>query len=96
MENAIKWVHSLQVGSEVYIRCLRSEHGCCILSRDHLDYGAQPLVKCRIDRIGVCGIKDILALVWADTGSPVGLPFQVWDLRDQFGAELAFPLRTGR
>lgn len=92
MGNTLKWVHNLVVGSEVYIRCLRSDSGCVMLPRDDEDYRMQPLVKCRIAQIDVCGVKDLFALVWADTGKPVGLPIHPWALLNEYGDLRLFPV----
>jgi len=92
MENTLKWVSDLVVGSEVYIRCMRSDHGCSMVSVDHPDYGSQPLVKCRVAQIDVCGVKDLFGLVWADTMEPVGLPIFPWNLLDVHGNPCTLPV----
>jgi len=90
--NTLKWVSNLVVGSEVYIRCLRSDSGCSMASVDHPDHALQPLVKCRIAQVDVCGVKDLYGLVWADTGKPVGLPIHPWNLLDMHGDLRTFPV----
>ena len=88
----LKWVHNLVVGSEVYIRVLRSDSGACMLSADHPEYKTQPLVKCRIAQIDVCGVPNLFGLAWADTCRPVGLPIHPWQLLNEYGDLRAFPV----
>lgn len=66
-----------KVGDKVLIRAVRyaDGSGCSVPSEHCADYASTPVVECVISQVEVCGLPEMYALTWADTGEHVGLPF---------------------
>lgn len=72
-------------GETVFIRAKRSQGGTVVVVSDNPDWSNLPVLACRIDQVGFCGLSDVYGLTWEDNREPVGLPFYADHFCDKDG-----------